>query len=98
MDDPRVAIWNTLHDGEITVIRREEPGKLVMFVSIPYLRERITPLGDSFCLRLRGFRSIELAEFEGTAKTSDIAEIANAGLEILSTDTEKMPVRVAITT
>jgi hypothetical protein len=47
--DPRIAIWNILHDGEITAVS-EDVGTLTMFVSIPYLRRRLTPLGDSFVL------------------------------------------------
>jgi hypothetical protein len=58
MADPRLDIWNVLHDGEITIMQRESPDVLVMFVSIPYVRRRIQPLGDSFRLRLGGFRGM----------------------------------------
>lgn len=47
-DDPRFGIWNALHDGEITIAVREATDVVVMFVSIPYVRRRIEPLGDSF--------------------------------------------------
>jgi hypothetical protein len=57
-DDPRFSIWNALHDGEITIAEREAPEVLVLFVSIPYVRRRIPPLGDSFRLRLGGFRGM----------------------------------------
>jgi len=60
-DDPRFGIWNALHDGEITIAVHEAPDVVVMFVSIPYVRRRLRPLGDSFRLRLRGFRGMVFA-------------------------------------
>jgi len=95
--DTRVAIWNTLHDGEITVVS-QDGDSLIMFVSIPYIRERISPLGDSFTLRLSGFRSFELRDSEGRKKSSDWREdLANNGIEILSAESETMPVKIATT-
>ena len=58
MTDPRLDIWNVLHDGEITITHRESADVVVMFVSIPYVRRRIQPLGDSFRLRFGGFRGM----------------------------------------
>ncbi len=95
MDDPRIAVWNTLHDGEITVIGREEPATLVVFVSAPYLRRRLAPLGDSFSLRLRGVRRFEFAVFDALEVTTSLDEIAELRLEILSTDSQAMPVKIA---
>jgi hypothetical protein len=95
--DARIAIWNTLHDGEITVVALEGD-TLVVFVSIPYIRERIPPLGDSFVLRLAGFRSVELADVEGRKKSSDFADLSKSGIEILSCDSKAMPVKIATTT
>jgi len=95
--DPRIAIWNTLHDGEITVVAKED-ADLVMFVSIPYLRERLKPLGDSFALRLRRFRGFELLDSEGRKKSSELQEdLARSGIEILSTESGAMPVKIATT-
>ena len=70
---------------------------LVMFVSIPYLRERIAPLGDSFVLRLSGFRHIELADSDGKKKDSELADISKSGIEILSAESEAMPVKISTT-
>lgn len=95
--DPRIAIWNTLHDGEITVVAKEN-ADVVMFVNIPYIRERMKPLGDSFALRLRGFRSFELLDSEGKKKGADLQEdLARNHIEILSTDSESMPVKISTT-
>jgi hypothetical protein len=94
--DPRIEIWNFLHDGEITAISGETGETLTMFVSIPYLRRRLEPLGDSFVLTLAGLKRLEFKDFEGVAtpfrETMDIGAI-----EILSTDSESMPVTVATT-
>jgi len=92
--DTRIAIWNTLHDGEITVLAMEGD-TLVMFVSIPYIRERLAPLGDSFILRLHGFHSLEFDD--GKNKHSYLTEISKSGIEILSTDSESMPVKISTT-
>ena len=95
--DPRIAIWNTLHDGEITVVALEGD-TLVMFVSIPYIRERLSPLGDSFVLRLSGFRGFVLTDSDGKKKDSDLQEdLAKNGIEILSAKSEVMPVKIATT-
>jgi len=91
--DPRIAIWNTLHDGQITVMSQEGTD-LIMFVSIPYLRRRLKPIGDSFALRLTELRSIEAADWEETKRTSFFPDIAMSGLVILSTESTGMPVRV----
>lgn len=92
-----IDVWNTLHDGEITALAQDDVGTLVMFVSIPYLRRRLAPLGDSFALRLHGFRTIEFSGFDSAEKTTSLEEIAEAGLEILSTDSQGMPVEVTTT-
>lgn len=95
--DVRIAVWNTLHDGEITVVAKDG-ADLMMFVSIPYIRERLKPLGDSFALRLRGFRSFQLLDADGKAKDSDLMEdLARNGTEILSAASETMPVKIATT-
>jgi hypothetical protein len=94
MLDPRFAIWNTLHDGKLTALTREEPDTVMMSITIPYLRKRISPGGDSFCLRLHGVRRIQFAGF-GASYTDDYEEIASYSLWILSTDSDLMPVRIA---
>jgi hypothetical protein len=95
-EDPRIAIWNTLHDGEITAIAYDGP-TLVLFISIPYLRVRLSPLGDSFSLRLSGIKLLEYEAFKGKEKLSDPSAISGMGLEILSTDSKSLPVKVSTT-
>jgi hypothetical protein len=90
-DDWRFGIWNALHDGEITVVARDEPDSLIVFVSIPYVRRRIEPLGDSFRLRLAGFRGMHFDNGIGDSY-SELEDIE--GLEILETKSDKMPAEI----
>jgi hypothetical protein len=91
----KIQIWNVLHDGEITAV--EQDGEtLTMFVSIPYLRRRMKPIGDSFVLTLTGLTKEEYRDYDG--KAFGLAEeIETVMLEILSTDSESMPVTVNLT-
>jgi hypothetical protein len=93
MGDPRFDIWNVLHDGDITIVHREAPDAVIMFVCIPYVRRRIEPLGDSFRLRLGGFRSIHFANDIGdTSSELDYVE----GYEILDILSETMPAKIQL--
>jgi hypothetical protein len=96
--DTRIAIWNVLHDGEITAVS-EDGDTLTMFVSIPYLRRRLKPLGDSFVLTLAGVRRAECRDFGGTASSaSTLREELEIGTpEILKTESESMPVTIETT-
>ena len=98
MKDERIAIWNVLHDGEITAIA-EDGDTLTIFVSIPYLRRRLKPLGDSFVLTLSGVRRAECCGFgESTSTKSSFREELEIGTpEILSTASGSMPVTIDTT-
>jgi hypothetical protein len=97
MDD-RIEIWNVLHDGEITAVS-EQGDTLTMFVSIPYLRRRLKPLGDSFVLTLAGVRRAEGRDFGGPASSaSPLREVLEIGTpEIYKTESESMPVTIETT-
>lgn len=92
--DRRIQIWNILHDDEITAISGEGSDILTMFVSIPYLRRRLDPLGDSFVLTLSGITRLEFHDFDGTRET--LQEQLDIGLpEILLTELDSMPASIA---
>ncbi len=92
--DRRIQIWNILHDDEITAISGEGSDILTMFVSIPYLRRRLDPLGDSFVLTLSGITRLEFHDFDGTRET--LQEQLDIGSpEILSTESDSMPASIA---
>lgn len=94
--DERIGIWNVLHDGEITAISGDDGETLTMFVSIPYLRRRLEPLGDSFVLTLSGLTRLEFRNFDGTP-SSLREELDSGSPEILSTESKLMPVLIATT-
>jgi hypothetical protein len=94
MSDPRLDIWNVLHDGEITVMHREAPNVVIMLVSIPYVRRRIQPLGDSFRLRLGGFRGIAFSYDSGQDTFTELAYIE--GYEILDILSDTMPAMIQL--
>jgi hypothetical protein len=94
MGDPRLDIWNVLHDGEITVTAREAADVAIIFVSIPYVRRRIAPLGDSFRLRLGGFRGMHFENSIGDTD-SELEEIE--GYEILDILSDMMPAKIQLT-
>jgi len=96
MMDKRIQIWNILHDGEITAISGEGSETLTMFVNIPYLRRRLEPLGDSFVVTLSGLTRLEFQDFDGT--TTLLKEEIEIGTpEILSTESESMPIKIETT-
>ena len=95
MNDPRTDIWSTLHDGLVTVGARDGDA-LVLFVSAPYLRARFQPLGDSFVLRLGGFRSAHLRASNGDLSELDLGELPTCHLEIISSASTSMPVAVEL--
>jgi hypothetical protein len=94
MSDPRLDIWKVLHDGEITVVHREAPDVVIMFVSIPYVRRRIQPLGDSFCLRLGGFRGMAFSYDIDQDTFTELDYIE--GFEILEVLSETMPAMIQL--
>lgn len=95
--DKRIATWNMLHDGEITAISKEDEQTLRIFVNIPYLRRRLKPIGDSFILTLSGLTCVQFENLDGTTAPFE-EEIELATPEILSTESESMPITIATTT
>ena len=94
--DKRIEIWNFLHDGEITAFSGEDGDTLTIFVSIPFLRRRLEPLGDSFVLTLSGLKRFEFHDFDGSI-TQPREAIDLGTPEILSTESEDMPIRIETT-
>lgn len=93
--DQRIEIWNALHDGEITAIEQDGEN-LTMFVSIPHLRRRMKPIGDSFVLKISGLKRLEYLDSNG--KSSSLAEEIEIMMpEILETSSESMPITVTLT-
>jgi hypothetical protein len=95
ISDNRIQIWNLLHDGEITALSEGDGETLTMFVSIPYLRRRLEPLGDSFVLTLSGLTRLEFEDFDGVA-TPFREEMKDCDIDILLTESESMPATIEV--
>jgi hypothetical protein len=92
--DKRIAIWNILHDGDITAVSKEDDNTVKIFVSIPYLRRRLEPVGDSFVVILSGLTRLDFSGwYENPTSLQDAIE--SGKLEILSTNSESMPITIA---
>lgn len=88
--DERVAIWNLLHDGEITAVQSRQEC-FILFVNIPYLRRRLQPLGDSIILELHQPTRVSFEHFDGEFEPlEDVLELGR--LDILGTESNGMPV------
>jgi hypothetical protein len=94
--DKRIQIWTMFHDGDITVVSGEGTPSLCIFVSIPYLRRRLFPLGDSFIITLTGVTVCEFRNFDETLSTlTNATEMGQP--QILSTDSDSMPIKIDTT-
>jgi hypothetical protein len=93
--ESRVAVWNLLHDGEITTFAREE-NSLTLFVNIPYLRRRLSPMGDSIVLTLKQVTEVRFTSFGGEPESLD--EVLDLGRpEIIGTESNDMPLLIETT-
>jgi hypothetical protein len=93
--DERIIIWNILHDGSISAAEVSNL-RATIFVSIPYLRRRIPPLGDSFVLKLTGVTTCEFRHFDG--ETTSLEKALQVGEpEVLSTDSVTFPLTIHTT-
>jgi len=91
-----INIWNILHDGEITVIEKNMDGLYIIFVNIPYLRKRISPLGDSIVLILSNVKKLLFKDLEGIESVL-VDELESTNLHILYTESISMPILVETT-
>lgn len=94
--NPRAEIWNVLHDGGIVNIEKHESGDMVLTIEIPYLRRMISE-GDNIILTLRRCSRFSMKIWEQDLTTDDSSLIAHQGTEILSTESEDIPVHVITT-
>ncbi len=95
--DERIEIWNRLHDGFITAIE-QNGDTLTMFVSIPYLRRRMKPIGDSFVLTLSGLSRMDFCDPDG--EIHSFAEELGVGVvtgpEIIRSCSDSKPITVEL--
>jgi hypothetical protein len=80
------AIWNVLHDGNITAVRGAVPGTVQLDVSIDYLRERFPDPGKTIQVILAGCTRFAYRDFDEREFTTDFSAIAAFEPEVLSAE------------
>src|SRR6476620_3715550 len=95
--NPRAEIWNVLHDGGIAAINGVIPGDVEIRVSIPYLRKMFSADGDDIIVRLANCAKLTMKIWEKDFTTDDIERIVGTDTEILSTESEDVPVHIITT-
>lgn len=95
--NPRADIWNVLHDGGIAAIDGVIPGDVVIRVNIPYLRRMFSEDGEDIIVRLLNCTRFTMKIWEGDVVTDNFEQIVHTGNEILSTDSEDVPVHIFTT-
>jgi hypothetical protein len=95
--NPRAEIWNILHDGGIAGMEGSVPGDLTLRIKIPYLRQMFSESGEDIFLRLSSCTRFAMKIWEEDLLTSDPERIVASDTEILSTESEDIPVRIVTT-
>jgi len=95
--NPRAEIWNILHDGGIAGMEGSVPGDLTLQIKIPYLRQMFSESGEDILLRLSSCTRFAMKIWEEDLLTSDPVRIVASDTEILSTESEDIPVQIVTT-
>ncbi|MFO0812627.1 MAG: hypothetical protein U0796_05380 [Gemmatales bacterium] len=88
-----VAIWNVLHDGEVSAAEGSVPGDLRLSVGISYLCGHLPTRAEHVLVTLTGCERFEYHPYEGPP-VSDPVAIAAIGLEVLSAEVAEGAIRV----
>jgi hypothetical protein len=95
--NPRTEIWNVLHDGGIAGIEGCVPGDLTLRINIPYLRQMFSESGEDILLRLNLCTRFAMKIWKDDLLTDDPQRIVASDTEILSTESEDIPVHIVTT-
>ena len=93
----RAEIWNILHDGEITGMRRDSSQNLQLRINIPYLRNMFPGDGEDILINLNKCTQFQMKIWDEGITTSDFQTIVDTGTEILSTESDDVPVHIVST-
>ncbi len=93
----RAEIWNVLHDGGVAAVEGAVPGDVTIRVNIPYLRQMFSDDGEDILVHLASCTSLEMKIWDEGATTNDPKRIAGIDTEILSTESEDVPVHIITT-
>lgn len=82
-------IWNLLHDGSIVAFEGEYPGDISVKVEIEYLCE-VLAVGSTFLwVHLHGCSAIAYTPFNDSTPITDLTQLRDCDLEILSAKNEE---------
>lgn len=81
-----VELWNLLHDGSLTKLSGQVPGRVELTVEIDYLREIFRPAGRGFVVTLTGCTRLEFQPWDAESAVTNFAELARLEPELLSAD------------
>ncbi len=95
--NPRAELWNVLHDGTIDAIQGSVPGDIEIQVDILYLRKMFSDDGESIVVRLTNCTKLSMKIWEDDVITDDPERIASTETEILSTESDGVPVHIVTT-
>lgn len=97
--DPRIDVWNLLHDGEIAGIDGILPGKIELRIYIPYLCKMFPSDcdNDDILVSLQGCTLFSMKIWDEDFATDEFDRIVATGAEILSTDSTGFPIHVVTT-
>ena len=95
--NPRAEIWNVLHDGGLAAIEGGIPGDVSIRVNIPYLRKMFSADGEDIVVCLTNCTELRMKIWEEDITTDDPRQIVESGTEILSTESEDVPVHIITT-
>lgn len=95
--NPRAEIWNVLHDGGVADVDGELPGDVIIRVSIPYLRQMFSDDGEDILVHLYSCTSLSMKIWDEGTTTDDSKRIASTNTQILSTESEDVPVHIITT-
>ena len=95
--NPRAEIWNVLHDGGIVAIDGVIPGDVAMRVNIPYLRKMFSADGEDVIVLLANCTKLTMKIWDEDVTTDEPKRIVDIETEILSTESEDVPVHIFTT-
>lgn len=95
--NPRVEIWNLLHDGGIAGMQGSVPGDVTLRINIPYLGQMFPGNGADILLLLISCTRFKMKIWEDDLLTDDPERIVGSNTEILSTDSDDIPVHIVTT-
>ena len=95
--NPRADIWNVLHDGGVAAIDGVIPGDITIRVNIPYLRKMFSPDGEDVIVSLANCAKLTMKIWEDDVTTDSPERIVGTDTEILSTESEDVPVHIITT-